>query len=90
MSRIRVQTSPLTNTIYAGRISKTESAWQGEKYDVTSDVIGSIIQYVGPGNVISVNENGKPAYEIEVRVIKAEVNVNQSSDSALGEKGAEA
>jgi hypothetical protein len=79
MGKIRVQPSPLTNTIYAGRINKTDSAWQGEKYDVTSDVIGSIIQYVGVGNIISVNENGKPAYEIEVRAIKAEVNGNQAS-----------
>jgi hypothetical protein len=79
MSKIRVQPSPLTQTIYAGRINKDGTAWQGEKHDVTSDVIGSIIQYVGVGNVISVNENGQPAYEIEVRAIKAEVNGNQAS-----------
>jgi hypothetical protein len=90
MNRIRVQPSPLSNTIYAGRINKDGSAWQGEKHDVTSDVIGSIIQYVGAGNIISVNEDGKPAYEIEVRAIKAEVNGNQSGDGALGGKGVEA
>jgi hypothetical protein len=80
MNKIRVQPSPLTNTIYAGRTNKDGSAWQGEKHDVTSDVIGSIIQYIGVGNIISVNENGRPAYEIEVRAIKAD-NAASGSDA---------
>lgn len=70
MSKLRVACSPLTNNIYAGRANKDATAWSGEKHDVTSDVIGAIIQYVGAGNVISVNENGQPAYEITVRDIR--------------------
>jgi hypothetical protein len=67
---IRVQCSTLTGTIYAGRPNKAGTAWAGEKHDVTSDVLGAIIQKVGPGNVITVNENGQPAFEIEVRALK--------------------
>jgi hypothetical protein len=79
VSKLRVACSPLTGTIYAGRVRNNESVWQGEKYDVTSDVIGAIIHYVGTGNVISVNENGSPAFEIEVRAIKAEAASNENS-----------
>lgn len=73
MSAIRVQCSPLTNLIYAGRINKTGDAWSGAKVDVTSDVLGAVITYVGAGNVITVNTNGIPAYEIEVRTIAGPV-----------------
>jgi len=70
MSKLRVACSPLTGTIYAGRPNKAGTAWAGEKHDVTSDVIGAVIEKIGAGHVITVNENGKPAYEIEVRAIK--------------------
>lgn len=72
MGKLRVQCSPLTEIIYAGRINKEGSAWAGEKTDVTSDVLGAVIQKIGAGNVITVNVNGKPAYEIEVRAIKGD------------------
>lgn len=69
MSKLRVQCSPFTEIIYAGRINKAGTAWAGEKTDVTSDVLGAVIQKVGAGNIITVNQNGKPAFEIEVRAI---------------------
>jgi hypothetical protein len=67
---LRVQVSPLTNLIYVGRINKAGDAWSGEKTDVTSDVLGAVIQKIGVGNVITVNANGVPAYEIEVRALQ--------------------
>lgn len=71
MSKLRVACSPLTGTIYAGRVNKAGTAWSGEKHDVTSDVIGAVIEKVGAGNIITVHENGRAAYEIEVRAIQA-------------------
>jgi len=80
MSSLRVQCSPLTGTIYAGRINKGGTAWAGNKTDVTSDVLGAVIQKVGAGNVITVNVNGKPSFEIEVRAITEE-SKNESAES---------
>jgi hypothetical protein len=60
----------LTELIYVGRVNKAGDAWLGEKTDVTSDVLGAVIQKIGAGNVIIVNANGVPAYEIEVRAIQ--------------------
>ena len=77
MSRLRIQCSPITGTIYAGRINKAGDAWAGEKTDVTSDVLGAVIHKIGAGNVITVNVNGKPGYEIEVREIAAAAPVAQ-------------
>jgi hypothetical protein len=71
VSTLRIQCSPLTGTIYAGRVNKSGTAWAGQKADVTSDVLGAVIQKVGAGNIITVNVNGQPAYEIEVRAIAA-------------------
>lgn len=67
MEKLRIACSPLTGTIYAGKINKGGDAWRGEPLDVTSDVLGSVIAKIGAGNVIVVRENGQPAYEIEVR-----------------------
>lgn len=72
MSKLRVHCSPLTGTIFAGRTNKAGNSWTGEPVDVTSDAIGAVIHKVGAGNVITVHENGKPAYEIEVRAIQAQ------------------
>ena len=47
MSKLRVQVSPITNTIYAGSLIQHGQLYGANKTDVTSDVIGAIIQYVG-------------------------------------------
>lgn len=77
IKELRIQCSPLTGTIYAGRTNKARTAWAGQKTDVTSDVLGAVIQKVGAGNIIAVNMNGKPAYEIEVREVK-DVAIDQA------------
>lgn len=81
MSKLRIQCSPITGTIYAGRINKAGDAWAGKKTDVTSDVLGAIIQKIGAGNIITVNENGVPAFEIEVRDVRptSQGEANQSN-----------
>lgn len=71
MIKLRIQCSPITGTIYAGRPNKAGTAWAGEKTDVTSDVLGAVIEKVGAGNIVTVNMSGKPAYEIEVREVSA-------------------
>lgn len=86
MSKLRVGCSPLTKTIFAGRLNKAGNAWIGDPVDVTSDVLGSVIEKVGAGNVITVRENGKPAYEISVRAIKADGIAPTTQDSGVGDE----
>lgn len=40
----KIATSPLTGRIFQGRINKDRTAFVGEKKDVTSDVLGAIIE----------------------------------------------
>ena len=64
---LRIATAALSGRIYAGRPSKDNTHFVGNKTDVTSDVLKAIIDKVGPGNVITVEADGVPAFEIEVR-----------------------
>ena len=40
----RIACSPLTGRIYSGRLNKLQTAYVGEKLDVTSDVLRSVIE----------------------------------------------
>lgn len=39
----RIAASPLTGTVYAGRINKAGDGWVGKKADVTSDFLRAVI-----------------------------------------------
>jgi len=43
---MKIAKSPVTNTIYAGRLNKNGTMWIGKKTDVTSDVIDSVFDLV--------------------------------------------
>jgi len=64
--QITVACAALSKRIYAGRLNKARTAFTS-KQDVTSDVLKSIIDKVGVGNVETVTVDGKPKYEIEIR-----------------------
>ncbi len=40
----KIACSPLTGRIYSGRLNKTQTAYVGEKLDVTSDVLRAVIE----------------------------------------------
>jgi hypothetical protein len=70
MSKITVACAALSGRIYAGRINKPGNAFLDGKQDVTGDVLKAVIDKIEPGNVITVEIDGVPKYEIEVREIK--------------------
>ena len=69
MSNIRVATSALTKTIYAGKLNKKGDSFLTGKTDVTSDVLKSIIDYIGIDKTHVVCISGKPIYEISVKKV---------------------
>jgi len=69
MSNIRVATSALTKTIYAGKLNKKGDSFLTGKTDVTSDVLKSIIDYVGIDETHVVSISDKPIYEISVKKV---------------------
>jgi len=46
MSKITISVSPITNTIYAGRLNKAGNMWVGVKHDVTDEAINSAMQHI--------------------------------------------
>lgn len=69
---IRVACTALMKRITAGHPNKDGKSFRGGGEDVTSDVLKAVIEYVEPGHVVTVNVNGMPAYEIEVRALSRE------------------
>lgn len=69
---LRVAHSPLTGTIYCGHVLKDGRTWAANKTDVTSDVLGAVIEKIGAGETIVVRANGVPKYEISVKAIQGE------------------
>ncbi len=38
--------SPITGTIYAGRLNKAKTAWVGEKHDITDESVRCVAEYL--------------------------------------------
>ena len=52
MAKLRVGVSPLTNTIFAGKLNKTETMWVGDKHDITDEAVMSVAQYIKKERVV--------------------------------------
>ena len=70
MSVLDIATSPLTNRIYAGKVLKDGVTWSVHKQDVTGKACGAVCEHVMlNGEPVVVTCNGKPKYEITVRLL---------------------
>lgn len=66
---IRLGFSPVSRRIYAGRMGADGETMRDDCEDVTSDVLGNVIEYVGVGRSRRIVADGVPSYEISVRVL---------------------
>lgn len=69
MSDITVGLSPITNTIFAGRLNNAKTMWKGEKFDVTDKCVMSVVNYIQKERVIY-NREGKTYEMKEVEVLE--------------------
>ena len=69
MRRIRLAAGALPGRIYAGPLTEDSTAFSDGKQDVTSDALKAVIDHVGPGNVATINENGKPRFRITIEEV---------------------
>lgn len=66
----RLAMSPLTRTIYAGRIRPRDGYAEaiGVRHDVTADFYACLIQMAESyGGEFTITSNGQPAYDVVVR-----------------------
>lgn len=72
----RLAMSPLTRTVYAGRIRQREGYAEavGQRHDVTADFYGVLIQMADSHKgSFTITSNGQPAYEVTVRPVEAAI-----------------
>lgn len=70
----RLAMSPLTRTIYAGRIKQHDGYAEavGVRHDVTADFYACLIQMADShGGEFTITANGKPAYEVTVKKVES-------------------
>jgi hypothetical protein len=70
VSEQRIATAGITKRIYLGKISKDGRNFIGNKIDVTSDVINSLIEIFGDGKPHKITEDGEPKYVITIKPYK--------------------
>jgi hypothetical protein len=75
-STLHIGMAALSDSIFAGYTCKDGKTWREGKVNVTSDVLKSVVQFVKPGHVVTVNVNGNPKYEIAVREILSALKAN--------------
>lgn len=69
MSDITIGISPVTNIIYAGRLNKKGTMWQGPKYDVTERCLFSVVEYLKKDRFVY--ERGDKRYELrEIEIVE--------------------
>jgi len=63
---LRLGVSPLTKTVFAGRINKKGNSWI-EKVDVTQDFLRCCVDYFEPNTENTITSDGKPMFIITVK-----------------------
>ena len=74
-NRLRVAVSPLTNTIFAGKVLKA-GTWATGKQDVTMDCLNAVAEHVKNfGNPVEVTDSdtGKLIYRITVEYYNKQI-----------------
>lgn len=67
MKKLHVAQSPLTNTIYAGSISKDGKNWLSNQTDVTTEALVAVAEHVHSRGGVEIGKDGKPHWAIAVR-----------------------
>ena len=79
MKDLRVACSPLTGTIFGGKVCKDGVTWRDNKKDVTNDVLKAIIDKIQLDSpktkTLIIRENGVSKYEIVLK----EITLNECS-----------
>jgi hypothetical protein len=71
MNKLHVGVSPLTNRIFAGRVTKNGLYWREGKEDVTGSACAAVAEHaLASKKPVVVFAGGKPCFEISVRDLR--------------------
>jgi hypothetical protein len=63
---LRLGVSPLTKTVFAGRVNKKGDVWVDRK-DVTQDFLRCVFDYFEPDKENTITSDGKPVFTVTVK-----------------------
>ena len=66
--KLRLGVSPITKTVYAGRLNKKGDTWIYKK-DITEDFLRCCVDYFDPGTENTLSVDGEPTYIITVKKV---------------------
>lgn len=66
---LRLGVSPLTKTVFAGRVNKKGDVWVDRK-DVTQDFLRCVFDYFEPDTENTITSDGKPVFIVTVKRAK--------------------
>lgn len=69
---IHIASSPLTDRVYIGTLSRREPGVWANKRDCTSVFLGALMGWCEPGTVRIITDNRGGRYEIEVRKVETQ------------------
>jgi hypothetical protein len=67
-TEFRVMASPITGTIYAGRVRLQNGFYtsNSQRHDVTADAIAAVVSHIGVGKSLTLSQDGVPAVRIVI------------------------
>lgn len=66
---IHIASSPLTERVYVGTLSKREPGVWAQKHDCTGQFLGALMGWCPPGTIRIITDNHGGKYEVEVRKV---------------------
>ena len=63
---LRLGVSPLTKTVFAGRLNKKGNLWV-DKVDITEDFLRCCVDYFEPNTENTIMADGKPVFIVTVK-----------------------
>lgn len=76
---LKLGVSPLTKTVFAGRINKRGDMWV-QKVDVTEQFLGCCMQYFQEGEVNTISADGKPIAKITLKRLDKEKSTSTEEE----------
>lgn len=74
MKNITIGCSPITPTIYAGKLNKKGNQWLGEKQDVTNECLSAVFEFIAVHQRTMIAEYKGKRYSIELEEVKEQPN----------------
>lgn len=66
MKDLKLGCSPITPTIFAGKLNKKGNMWVGEKQDVTNECLSAVFEYIAVHRKTMIAEYKGKEYSIEL------------------------